>query len=110
MIDLSVNEQFHNILNCLNSAYQNDKAAIGVLLINRVPCNKKLADHKHVVCEESKVYGTYFVGALGLINGILSAAELPLVATMFDDQTNKFLGFCKYENKEEKEKERKIVI
>jgi hypothetical protein len=43
----------------------------------------------------------YSVGALGLLNGVLGALGLPLIASMWSDPVDadghpKLLGFCEY--------------
>ena len=86
----------------LQNAFDEDPNAIHALVTNRVPCNQALADDVFVVVEESRVLpkGHWQVGALGLVNAILSANELPLVAIKFGEQDQdgrrKLLGFCDY--------------
>ncbi len=70
------------IVDALNEAFQRDPQAIHSLLCNRVPCNAVLADDPYVCVEPTprlvdKRY--YTVGTLGLVNGVLAAAGLPLV-------------------------------
>jgi len=87
---------------CLNSAFAADPNAIHALVVNRVPCNQALADHPHVVVDNPPVIeGQHFsVGALGLVNGILTANGLPRIGVKFEpmpsDQEGRFkiVGFC----------------
>ena len=92
----------------LNLAYVADPNAIHALICNRVPCNEKLAHDPHVVVDVPPVLpdGNYQVGALGLVNAVLAANGLPLVAVRFSDQPNqdgshRIEGFCKYQACEE---------
>ena len=86
---------------CLNSAFAADPNAIHALVVNRVPCNQALADHPHVVVDNPPVIeGQHFsVGALGLVNGILTANGLPRIGVKFEpmpsDQEGRFkiVGF-----------------
>ncbi len=87
----------------LNIAFKADPNAIHSLICNRVPCNQFLADDKYVQVEAPPVLadGNFQVGALGLINAVLAANGLPLVAVKFSDKDtdgrSKILGFCEYE-------------
>lgn len=85
----------------LNAAFNSDPGAIRSLMLNRVPCNRMLADDKFVqVYEDRNMHGEHFsVGAIGLINAVLAANGLPLVAGKWEfstDKPNKFVGFCEY--------------
>lgn len=87
----------------LNRAFEADPNAIHALLCNRVPCNQLLADDPCVQVDESPVLpaGNFQVGTLGLINAVLAANGLPLVAARFTDEKTsngspKLLGFCEY--------------
>lgn len=87
----------------LNAAFLADPNAIRALIINRVPCNKAIADDPFVVVHEDRnLIGEHFnVGALGLINAVLKAHNLPLVAVMRKtdedvNEPNKMIGFCEY--------------
>jgi len=91
-------------VDCLNAAFAADPNAIHALLVNRVPCRAALADDPYVQVNDSPVLdpGSFQVGALGLINGILAANGLPLVASKWGDTVDeqgrhKLLGFCLYE-------------
>lgn len=87
----------------LNMAFKSDPNAIHALLVNRVPCNRFLADDKFVQVDEVPVLGKeyYQVGALGLINAVLAAHGLPLVAAKWSEEIDgdgrhKLVGFCEY--------------
>ena len=89
---------------CLNSAFAADPNAIHALMVNRVPCNQALADHPHVVVDNPPVIdGHHFsVGALGLVNGVLTANGLPRIGAKFEpmpsDQEGRFkiVGFADF--------------
>jgi hypothetical protein len=59
----------------LNEAFKADPAAMHALIVNRVPCNKALAEHPLIPVSYNTVLNspetTYYVGMLGIINGIL---------------------------------------
>lgn len=89
----------------LDEAFRRDPEAIHAMISNRVPCNTALANDPFVVVEENQVLRSsavphYTVGALGLINGVLAAAGLPLVASNWSDPNEhgvcKLIGFCDY--------------
>ncbi len=89
-------EQQKAIIDALNGAFARDPDAIRALLCIRMPCNKALLNDPFVqvntvpmISEES-----CDVGMLGVINGILAAANLPLVASKWKD--GKMLGFTIY--------------
>lgn len=89
--------------NALQAAFESDPNAMHALIVNRVPCNQLLADDPFVVVEQSPILpdGNWQVGALGLVNAVLAANNLPLVACKFSserDETGraKLLGFCEY--------------
>lgn len=89
------------VVAALNGAFAADPGAMRSLMINRVPCNMALANDPYVICEEDRnLAGDHFsVGALGVINGVLAAAGLPLVAAKWDmreDGPNVFAGFIAY--------------
>ncbi len=90
---------------CLNRAFQADPAAIYALIQNRVPCNDDLTNDPLVAVDAVRVLdgNIAMVGAMGLISGILTANNLPLVAWMFETSTDdddkksrKLMGFCNY--------------
>ena len=87
----------------LNEAYEADPSAIHSLINLRVPCNKTLADHPTVqVASESEAMAEcFFVGLIGIINGICEPLTGKRVAAKFsapDPQTkhSKLLGFTEY--------------
>ena len=71
--------EMSHIARVRDTAFHKDPAAIHALMTNRVPCNQALADDKFIVVESNapRGYGGWTVSALGLINGVLSAAGLP---------------------------------
>lgn len=106
-------EPLRPTLDCLNAAFANDPSAIHALIVNRVPCNQALVDHPFIIVEASPVLANknYQVGALGLINGILTANGLPRVAVMFQDvpgeEQKRIVGFCEYKPPEAATADRK---
>lgn len=96
VLDARHAEQHAAALSHLNDAFQRDPAAIHALVCNRVPCNDALMQHPTVVVQGSRVgVPGYSIGALGLVNGVLTAAGLPRVAAKFTDgPSSQFLGFC----------------
>lgn len=92
-----------NSVEALNTAFKLDPNAIHSLLCNRVPCNQQLAEDKFVQVEASQVLpdGNFQVGAIGLVNAVLAANGLPLIAAKFSDEKNakgssQLIGFCEY--------------
>lgn len=92
-----------NAVECLNKAFEADPNAINALMINRVPCNLEFAHHPLIPVDESRVLnpGLFQVGALGLVNGVLAAHGLPLVAAKWDDTPDaegrhRLLGFTEF--------------
>ena len=90
-------------ISALQTAFISDPNAIHALIANRVPCNQLLADDPFVIVDQPQTLssGNWQVGALGLVNAVLAANGLPLVAAKFsDDQDSdgrsKMLGFCEY--------------
>jgi hypothetical protein len=95
-----------NAAEALNRAFEADPDAIRALMTNRVPCNMRLADDPFVqVGEGTGLHGQYFiVGALGLVNAVLAAHGLPLVAgkwEMNEPGNDEFVGFCEYVREED---------
>jgi hypothetical protein len=87
----------------LNAAFAADPNAIHALMVNRVPCNQALADDPFVQVDIPPVLapGNFQVGAIGLINGVLAANGLPLVAHKWSDELDndgrpRLVGFCEY--------------
>lgn len=87
----------------LQSAFIADQNAIHALIVNRVPCNQFLADDPFVVVDRPPVLaaGNWQVGAIGLVNAVLAANGLSLVAVKFSDEKDsdgrsKLVGFCEF--------------
>lgn len=82
---MTPHEKTQKVATALTAAYHADPMAIKALIINRVPCGKGLIDDPHVVVDAH--YGDppdrAWVGALGLVNAVLRALELPLVCVHF---------------------------
>ena len=97
------------VLKTLNTAFEADPNALHSLICNRVPCNTDLAEHPHVIVEESPVLRItgYSVSLLGVLNGVLTACGLPVVAAKFVPPADlggraTFVGFCSYKPAEPK--------
>jgi len=92
-----------NAVECLNKAFAADSNAMQALMVNRVPCNRALADDPFVQVQQCSVLDneSFQVGAIGLINAVLAATGQQLVAIMFDDPDDegyrKVIGFCDYQ-------------
>ena len=90
------------VLATLNEAYKSDAAAIHALICNRVPCNKKLANHPTVQVELNTVASgkSYAVGMLGVLNGVVERMTGERVAASFRepnaDGKCKLTGFVRY--------------
>lgn len=89
------------VIDVLNEAFKADPNAMHALIVNRVPCNQAMVDHPHIVCDKSPVLnGDHFqVGMGGILAGICTAAGLPIIATIWDDELDedgrrKIVGFC----------------
>lgn len=86
----------------MNRLFRTDPNAVHALLINRVPCNEEFSNDPDVPVDNVRVFSDpmYQVGALGLINGILSANGQPMIAVMWSerdaDGCSKMIGFCEY--------------
>lgn len=78
--------QTEKVAAALTAAYHADPMAIKALLVNRVPCGRGLIDDPHVVVDGhcGDPPDRAWVGALGLINAVLRALDLPLVCVHFD--------------------------
>ncbi len=97
-------------LRILNEAYAADSAAMHALIVNRVPCNRPLADHPTIQVETNAVATgeSFAVGMLGVINGICEAATGKRVAVMFSEpdaetKRSKIVGFTEYSPNEKDE-------
>ena len=84
----------------LTRAFVADPEAVKKLFEFRVPCNQQLADDPMVIVNDEGD-GTFTVGLLGIINGIITDIQLrnkcdvELVASVYSDD-NQLLGFSKY--------------
>lgn len=88
-------------VDAMNKAFESDQNAIRSLMINRIPCNEALANDKlvQVGVDENTTDCGYYIGALGLVNAVLAANNLPLVDEMWEKNPNEkniFVGFCEY--------------
>ncbi len=68
------------VIDFLNELLAIDPYAISELLIERVPCNQRMADHRTVQVQGAGFYtfiapGTFRVGLLGLLNGFCGIIE-----------------------------------
>ena len=91
--------KIQSVIDSLNIAFEADPIAIRALLVNVVPCNDVLAAHSTVIC--NRLEEGYTVGCLGILNGVLGALSLPLVASKWSDEVDslgrrRLLGFCEY--------------
>lgn len=93
----------NKIVEVLNEFFRKDPNAIHSLICSRVPCNKSLADDEFVlVSKVENLKGDHYqIGVLGLINGVLAANGLPLIAVQFSEEKDEhgratLLGFCNY--------------
>lgn len=87
------------VVDTLNEAFNDDPEAFYYSMTNHVQCNKKLADHPfiQVGLNPHVKKGTYRVGTVGYMNGVLSALGLPRICIVFDDgnkpeDPKKFIG------------------
>lgn len=88
-------------IDCLNEAFARDPVAIHSLLSNRVLCNQQLADDPFVIVGYPMALPKqelWEVTALGLLNGVLTANGLPVVASKWSapgpEGRLELLGFC----------------
>lgn len=74
------------MVDCLQSAFDADPAAMHALLCNRVPTNQAMVDHPHMICEPIEVLDDHppSIGMLGVLNGVLEAVGLRKVASRWD--------------------------
>ncbi len=98
----SRNKMSREVIRVLNQAFQKDKNAVHTLITNSVACNEQLADDEYVVVRKVEpLEGDFYQATtIGLMNGVLSALGLPLVAVKFSEPDNngfsKVLGFTEY--------------
>lgn len=70
----------------LNGMMEVDPTATHAPIINRIPCNKALADHPYVIVDQLGHPDRTVVGIVGVINGILTeAGSTEVLAYQFDD-------------------------
>lgn len=84
-----------DVLLTMQSAFLCDPVAMRALTINRVPCNQELADHTHVVVQQSQVAGPprYEVGVVGIIVGIMDKLGCKqLISWSFDKVAGDYVG------------------
>lgn len=76
-----------NAADVLNKALEKDPNAIHAIIFNRVPCNESLADDEfvRVILAPTSSLISYQVGALGLINAVLAAHNLPIIYVELSD-------------------------
>lgn len=98
----SRNKMSREVVRVLNQAFRKDMNAIHTLIVNGVACNEQLADDEYVVVKKvGPLEGDFYqVTPIGLMNGVLSALGLPLVAVKFSEPdsngSSKILGFTEY--------------
>lgn len=75
----------NEVIEILNEAIKLDTPAIAALIANRVPCNEGLADHPSIQCGSQ--HGGYWVGMLGVINGLFGVDEhgWGAIASVFEE-------------------------
>lgn len=89
-------------IDMLNNAFKSDPNAVHALIFNRIPCNRALANDPCVNVDLALVLEQehFQVSCLGLINGIMRANNMPLIAAKFSEKNkdgrSMFLGFCEY--------------
>jgi hypothetical protein len=98
------NNIVQSMLDCLNEALKQDHKAVQKILEYRIPCSKDIADNKDIVVQENKESKIFTLGALGIINGMLNAADLPKICVCWDDMNDEFgrpriLKFSLFEEK-----------
>lgn len=93
--------EIEKVLECLNSAFHADPAAIHALIVNRVPCNQEIAEHPMIAVQVNPVVPlTYSVGLIGILNGVLNSLDLPNIQAVFSNEIDGrrvLLGFQIYE-------------
>ena len=61
------------IVDYLNELLKIDRPVIAAFITNRIPCSKKLANHPTV--QAAAQHGGFYVGFLGLLNGLCGIHE-----------------------------------
>jgi hypothetical protein len=72
--------QTQKVVDSFNEAFKHQPAALRALLFNRVPCWFPPEDKSTLVLDSIDPDGTQWLGALGLVNGVLEALGLPRMA------------------------------
>lgn len=82
MIDRELATKVVALLNAMVAA---DRCAVAAMIANRVPCSQALAEHPTVQVHAQ--HGGYFVGLLGLLNGLCGVDEKGwgAIAAVFDE-------------------------
>lgn len=57
----------------LNELLSLDRPAITALVVNRVPCNEALSEHKSAQIMEQ--HGGFYIGLLGILNGLFDTID-----------------------------------
>lgn len=90
------------MVDILNQAFAVAPGEIHALICNCVPANQALLDMPHILVDaHHEQFKT--LSMIGVINGMLSAAGLPLVAIKWSEDRDErgafeLLGFCPYED------------
>jgi hypothetical protein len=91
------------VVKCLDDALKADPAAVTAMFSSRIPTNNKMKSHKHICTLPMEVFSNLksskkveALSVLGIVNGILAAAELPPVLMMrsYEDNGMVLYGFC----------------
>ena len=85
------------IVTLLNELLEKDRPAIAALIANRVPCNEAMADHPTL--QVSAQHGGFFLGPLGLLNGICGIhvdGMGPIEAVFSDPEPGRFANLLKF--------------
>jgi hypothetical protein len=94
-----MNRTTKKFIDILNEAYRADPVAIDDLVNSRVRCHEDLAEHPtiQVVVQKSGPDELYYVGFLGILNGILESLNGDKIAAMFNEN-EQVVGFTLFEN------------
>lgn len=87
---LNLNQVTAAAIETLTELLQTDPEAVNALLRQRIPVSDAIVDHPHI-----QVSGERKLGGLGLINGILSRLQAPVVAMTISD-AGSITGFSVY--------------
>jgi hypothetical protein len=82
------NISIDEVVTLLNEMLSLDIGATAALLANRVPCNSDLVNHPTIQVDTQ--HGVYFVGLLGVINGLFGVNEdnQGAIGYVFEDDYN----------------------